>query len=164
MINQAMVTGQAWASAALGLYDIEQLPFEASMARQIKSESLHRYDALLQCRAVVAAFGRDWRLAGNFRFPLLFSVGIQALVLGILEIEMDEIVDFASVLMKLVIILAIMLMAGSLVVMPDRAGGFVPSMLMLIVPLFVLTTLLDLAGIFRRRSVDSFPSKRPSRG
>ncbi len=77
---------------------------------------------------------------------------------------MDEIVDFASVLMKLVIILAIMLMAGSLVVMPDRAGGFVPSMLMLIVPLFVLTTLLDLAGIFRRRSVDSFPSKRPSRG
>lgn len=77
---------------------------------------------------------------------------------------MDEIVDFASVLMKLVIILAIVLMAGSLVVMPDRAGGFVPSMLMLIVPLFVLTTLLDLAGIFRRRSVDSFPSKRPSRG
>ncbi|WP_207885505.1 hypothetical protein [Pseudomonas sp. 30_B] len=77
---------------------------------------------------------------------------------------MDEIVDFASVLMKLVIILAIVLMAGSLVVMPDSAGGFVPSMLMLIVPLFVLTTLLDLVHILRDRSVGGFSSKLSRRG
>lgn len=77
---------------------------------------------------------------------------------------MDEIVDFASVLMKLVIILAIVLMAGSLIVMPDRAGGFVPSTLMLIVPMFVLTTLLDLAGILRGRSVGGLSSKQPRRG
>lgn len=134
------------------------------MARQIKSESLHRYDASLHRRAVFAVFGHDWRLAGNFRFPLIFSVGIQALVLGVLEIEMDEIVDFASVLMKLVIILAIVLMAGSLIAMPDRAGGFVPSTLMLIVPMFVLTTLLDLAGILRGRSAGGVSPKLSRRG
>ncbi|WP_152223951.1 hypothetical protein [Pseudomonas sp. SCB32] len=80
---------------------------------------------------------------------------------------MDEIVDFASVLMKLVIILAIMLVAGSLIVLPDRAAALVPSMLMLIVPLFVLTTLLDLAGILRGRSTGNFQSKQtrqPRRG
>lgn len=76
---------------------------------------------------------------------------------------MGEIVDFASVLMKLVIILVIVLMAGSLIVIPDKAGGFVPSMLMLIVPLFVLTTLLDLAGLFRGRAVGSFLSKQSRR-
>lgn len=63
---------------------------------------------------------------------------------------MDEILDFASVLMKLVLILLAVLMAGSLVVAPDRVLATAPSMLMLVVPLFALVTLLDLAGVVRR--------------
>jgi Mg2+/Co2+ transporter CorB len=66
------------------------------------------------------------------------------------ESEMDEILDFASVLMKLVLILLAVLMAGSLVVAPDRVLATAPSMLMLVVPLFALVTLLDLAGVVRR--------------
>lgn len=65
---------------------------------------------------------------------------------------MDEILDFASVLMKLVLILLVVLMAGSLVIVPDRALAVAPSMLVLVVPLFVLVTAIDLAGGVRRFS------------
>ena len=77
---------------------------------------------------------------------------------------MREIVDFASVLMKLVIILTLLMMAGSFVVLPDRAGGLVPSMLMLIVPLFVLATLLDLVSLLRGRAGGGVFSKQSRRG
>ncbi|TLP70087.1 hypothetical protein FEA48_27685 [Pseudomonas nitroreducens] len=71
---------------------------------------------------------------------------------------MDEILDFASVLMKLVLILLAALMAGSLVMAPDRTLATAPSMLMLVVPLFALVTLLDLAGV-----VLSFSRRRAAR-
>lgn len=64
---------------------------------------------------------------------------------------MREILGFASVLAKLVIILSVALMAGSLVLLPERAVAFTPEMLVLVVPLFVLTTLLDLSDVLRRR-------------
>ena len=77
---------------------------------------------------------------------------------------MREIVDVASVLMKLVIILTLLMMAGSLVLLPDRAGGGVPSMLMLIAPLFVLATLLDLVSLLRGRAGGGLFSKQSRRG
>ncbi|MDU4252469.1 MULTISPECIES: hypothetical protein [Pseudomonas] len=76
---------------------------------------------------------------------------------------MDEILDFASVLMKLVVILLVALMAGSLVMAPERAVASAPSMLMLVVPLFVLVTLLDCAGVVRRFSVNRAARKNPAR-
>jgi hypothetical protein len=63
---------------------------------------------------------------------------------------MDEVLDFASVLMKLVFILLVALMAGTLVIAPDRALMATPLMLMLVVPLFVLVMLLDLAALVQR--------------
>jgi hypothetical protein len=67
-----------------------------------------------------------------------------------LEIAMDEIVEFASLLMKLVILLAVVLMALSLMIVPDSLPLLGEAMLLLVVPLFVLTTLLDLAVGWRR--------------
>jgi len=67
---------------------------------------------------------------------------------------MEEILDFASLLMKLVLILLVVLMAGSLLISPEGALAAAPSMLMLMVPLFVLVTVLDLAGVVRRLSAD----------
>ncbi|AGI24207.1 hypothetical protein H681_11685 [Pseudomonas sp. ATCC 13867] len=64
---------------------------------------------------------------------------------------MGEIVGFASVLAKLVIISSVVLITCSLIVAPDRMLSPAPSMLMLLVPLFVLTTLLDVAQLLRRR-------------
>lgn len=72
---------------------------------------------------------------------------------------MDEILDFASVLIKLVVILLVALMAGSLVMAPERAVASAPLMLMLVVPLFVLVTLLDLAGVVRRFSANRLARK-----
>ncbi|WP_448680377.1 hypothetical protein [Pseudomonas nicosulfuronedens] len=77
------------------------------------------------------------------------------------EKDMDEILDFASVLMKLVLILLVILMAGSLVIAPDRMLAVAPSMLMLVVPLFVLVTVLDLAGVVQRFSASKLASKKP---
>ncbi|MEE9103164.1 hypothetical protein VXJ36_23405 [Pseudomonas nitroreducens] len=100
----------------------------------------------------------------KFPIPVPLERRYTGVRVEVLEIEMREIVDFASVLMKLVIILTLLMMAGSFVVLPDRAGGFVPSMLMLIAPLFVLATLLDLASLIRSRSVGGFLSKQSRRG
>ncbi|MFS2124095.1 hypothetical protein [Pseudomonas sp. Pseusp97] len=72
---------------------------------------------------------------------------------------MDEIFDFASVLMKLVLILLVMLMAGSLVIAPDRTLAVAPAMLLLVVPLFVLVTVLDLAGVVQRISANRLARK-----
>ncbi|WP_447749200.1 hypothetical protein [Pseudomonas nicosulfuronedens] len=72
---------------------------------------------------------------------------------------MDEILDFASVLMKLVLILLVVLMAGSLVVAPERALAVAPSMLMLVVPLFALVMLLDLTDVVRRLFAGKEPRK-----
>lgn len=68
---------------------------------------------------------------------------------------MDEIIDFASVLMKLVIILTVMLMSCTLVVLPDTAMALAAPMLLLVVPLFVFSTALDLRGVFLPRSENS---------
>lgn len=73
---------------------------------------------------------------------------------------MDEILDFASVLMKLVLILLVALMAGTLVISPGRALAAAPSMLMLVVPLFALVTVLDLAGVVQRVSANGAARNR----
>ncbi|KJK03405.1 hypothetical protein UB43_02570 [Pseudomonas sp. 21] len=65
---------------------------------------------------------------------------------------MDETLDFASVLMKLVLILLVVLMAGTLVIAPERALAVAAPMLLLLTPLFVLVLLLDLASLFQRFS------------
>lgn len=72
---------------------------------------------------------------------------------------MDEILDFASVLMKLVLILFAVLMAGSLAVAPDRALAVAPSVLMLVVPMFVLVTVVDLAGVVQSLSANKLSRK-----
>lgn len=59
--------------------------------------------------------------------------------------------DFASLMAKLVIILSMTLIAASLTLIPGRAMAFAPEMLVLVLPLFVLTTLLDLRSVIRRR-------------
>ncbi|MCP1650177.1 hypothetical protein [Pseudomonas nitroreducens] len=63
---------------------------------------------------------------------------------------MGGLVDFASVLIKLVTILLVALMSGTLVVVPEMAMELAPTMLLLVVPLFVLTIVLDLLGASRR--------------
>ncbi|MBB4865592.1 hypothetical protein HNP46_004493 [Pseudomonas nitritireducens] len=65
---------------------------------------------------------------------------------------MDENIEFASLLMKLVILLTVVLMAVSLVAAPESLPLLGEAMLLLVVPLFVFTTLLDLAVSWRRRS------------
>ncbi|MDH0292795.1 hypothetical protein N7414_27055 [Pseudomonas sp. GD04087] len=65
---------------------------------------------------------------------------------------MGGLVDFASVLIKLVIILLVALMSGTLLVLPDTAMELAPTMLLLVVPLFVLTIVLDLMGASQRSS------------
>ncbi|WP_440465602.1 hypothetical protein ACKI1H_16340 [Pseudomonas sp. YH-1] len=65
---------------------------------------------------------------------------------------MDETLDFASVLMKLVLILLVMLMAGTLVIAPERALVAAAPMLLLVSPIFVLVLLLDLASLVQRFS------------
>lgn len=74
---------------------------------------------------------------------------------GVMETEMDELIDFASVLIKLVIILLVVLMASTLLLAPLTALQFAVPMVMLVVPLFVLTTVLDLAGILCRSQAES---------
>lgn len=76
---------------------------------------------------------------------------------------MDEILDFASVLMKLVLILLVVLMAGALVMAPERALAVAPSMLMLVAPLFALVMLLDLTGVVRRFSAERLARKSARR-
>lgn len=73
---------------------------------------------------------------------------------------MGEILDFASVLMKLVLILLVVVMAGTLVIAPGRALAVAPSMLMLVAPLFALVMLLDLAGLVQRFSAKGTARKR----
>lgn len=65
---------------------------------------------------------------------------------------MGGLVDFASVLIKLVTILLVALMSGTLVVMPEMAMELAPTMLLLVVPLFALSSVLDLLGACRRSS------------
>lgn len=80
---------------------------------------------------------------------------------------MDEIIDFASVLIKLVIILSVLLMAGTLIAMPETAIELAPLTLMLLVPLFLLTLVLGLTGICRRSSANDTvlkPWRHPRRG
>jgi hypothetical protein len=77
------------------------------------------------------------------------------------ENDMHETLDFASVLMKLVLILLVMLMAGSLVFAPDRTLAVAPAMFLLVAPLFVLVTLLDLAVGWRRSGAASRSPQRP---
>lgn len=74
---------------------------------------------------------------------------------------MDEILDFASLLMKLVLILLVALMAATLAVAPDTMVENALSALALVAPLFVLTTVLDLAGALRRSQEDGFALKSP---
>jgi hypothetical protein len=59
---------------------------------------------------------------------------------------MEEIVDFASLLMKLVVLLLVVLMAVSMLVMPYWAMALGEAMLYLVAPVFVLSMVLDLAG------------------
>lgn len=73
---------------------------------------------------------------------------------------MHEILDFASVLMKLVLILLVALMAGTLVVAPDKALALSTPMLVLVAPLFILVLLLDLAGLVQRLSPNGVAGKR----
>ncbi|MDF3863138.1 hypothetical protein P3W53_01595 [Pseudomonas denitrificans (nom. rej.)] len=72
---------------------------------------------------------------------------------------MDEILDFASVLMKLVLILLAVLMAGSMAVAPDGTLPVTSSVLMLVVPMFVLVTLVDLAGVLQSLSANKLSRK-----
>ncbi|WP_236199849.1 hypothetical protein [Pseudomonas pseudonitroreducens] len=80
---------------------------------------------------------------------------------------MGGLVDFASVLIKLVIILLVALMSGTLLVLPDKAMELAPTMLLLVVPLFVLTIVLDLIGASQRSSELGGalkPLRQPRRG
>jgi hypothetical protein len=79
----------------------------------------------------------------------------------LLEIGMDELIEFASLLMKLVILLAVVLMALSLMVVPDSLPLLGEAMLLLVVPLLVFTTLLDLAVGWRRSGAASRQPQRP---
>ncbi|MBG6286465.1 hypothetical protein [Pseudomonas nitroreducens] len=72
---------------------------------------------------------------------------------------MDEILDFSSLLMKLVLILLVTLMAATLVVAPEAMVENAFATLWLVAPLFVLTTLLDLAGALRRHPRGRYASK-----
>jgi len=63
---------------------------------------------------------------------------------------MGDITDFASLLAKLVIILSVVLMAAVAMLFPERLFAISPTMIFLIVPLFLFTVLLDLAGMLRR--------------
>ncbi|MFV3332249.1 hypothetical protein ACNFIA_15055 [Pseudomonas sp. NY15437] len=64
---------------------------------------------------------------------------------------MNDMIDSASLLMKLVIILCVMLMACSVMVLPDKTFAVAPAVLLLIAPMFLLTLLLDLTEGLRRR-------------
>lgn len=79
----------------------------------------------------------------------------------LLENDMHETLDFASVLMKLVLILLVALMAGTLVIAPERALALAVPMLMLVAPLFVLVMLLDLAGLAQRFSAKGARKRLP---
>ncbi|MFJ3050684.1 hypothetical protein [Pseudomonas nitroreducens] len=72
---------------------------------------------------------------------------------------MGEILDFSSLLMKLVLILVVALMATTLVVAPESMMENASSALWLVAPLFVLTTILDLAGALRRNPRGSLTQK-----
>ncbi|MCP1626458.1 hypothetical protein [Pseudomonas nitroreducens] len=76
---------------------------------------------------------------------------------------MDDIFDFASILIKLVLILSVALLSGFLVIAPDKAIALAPSMLFLGGPLFVLTMVLDLAGLLRRLSAGRVATRNSSR-
>lgn len=72
---------------------------------------------------------------------------------------MDEIIDFAALLMKLVTLLLVVVMALTMVAMPHRVIVQGEAMLFLLVPLFVLTTALDLFVLFRPSDRPAYPSQ-----
>lgn len=72
---------------------------------------------------------------------------------------MDEILDFSSLLMKLVLILLVALMAATLLVAPESMMESASSTLWLVAPLFALTTVLDLVGAVRGNSPGSLTPK-----
>lgn len=78
---------------------------------------------------------------------------------GMPENNMDEILDFSSLLMKLVLILLVALMAATLLVVPESMMESASSTLWLVAPLFVLTTVLDLIGAVRGNSPGSLTPK-----
>ncbi|MGC4011721.1 MAG: hypothetical protein QM805_23660 [Pseudomonas sp.] len=74
---------------------------------------------------------------------------------------MGEALDFASTLMKLVLILLVVMMAGTLVIAPGRALVDAPVFLMLLAPLFILAMVLDLVEFGQRFFAHRLTGKPP---
>ncbi|MDN6859907.1 hypothetical protein QO207_25240 [Pseudomonas sp. CAN2814] len=63
---------------------------------------------------------------------------------------MDMTLDFASLLIKVVIVLATIPMAAQLAIVPEHSSTMGAGILFMFLPLLVLTVLLDLGRLLRR--------------